>query len=76
MVSENKSMFSCLFRQCLRQENRLLKQRVELLEKESSALAERLVRGQVRTYQEPSSLLYLDSIILDIGRYEDIDKFL
>ncbi|XP_063393734.1 ecotropic viral integration site 5 ortholog isoform X2 [Cydia fagiglandana] len=32
---------------CLRQENRLLKQRVELLEKESSALAERLVRGQV-----------------------------
>ncbi|XP_046977363.1 ecotropic viral integration site 5 ortholog isoform X1 [Vanessa cardui] len=32
---------------CLRQENRLLKQRVELLEKESSALAERLVQGQV-----------------------------
>ncbi|KAJ0183872.1 hypothetical protein K1T71_000295 [Dendrolimus kikuchii] len=32
---------------CLRQENRLLKQRVELLEKESSSLAERLVRGQV-----------------------------
>ncbi|XP_045509935.1 ecotropic viral integration site 5 ortholog-like isoform X2 [Colias croceus] len=32
---------------CLRQENRLLKQRVELLEKESSGLAERLVRGQV-----------------------------
>ncbi|CAH0716117.1 unnamed protein product, partial [Brenthis ino] len=32
---------------CLRQENRLLKQRVELLEKESSALAERLVKGQV-----------------------------
>ncbi|KAG7313303.1 hypothetical protein JYU34_000413 [Plutella xylostella] len=32
---------------CIRQENRLLKQRVELLEKESSALAERLVRGQV-----------------------------
>ncbi|CAG4955207.1 unnamed protein product [Colias eurytheme] len=32
---------------CLRQENQLLKQRVELLEKESSALAERLVRGQV-----------------------------
>ncbi|KAL4717493.1 hypothetical protein ACJJTC_000642 [Scirpophaga incertulas] len=32
---------------CLRQENRLLKQRVELLEKESSELAERLVRGQV-----------------------------
>lgn len=36
-----------LNRQCLRQENRLLKQRVELLEKESSSLAERLVRGQV-----------------------------
>ncbi|XP_032526807.1 ecotropic viral integration site 5 ortholog isoform X1 [Danaus plexippus] len=32
---------------CLRQENRILKQRVELLEKESSALAERLVQGQV-----------------------------
>ncbi|XP_053623613.1 ecotropic viral integration site 5 ortholog isoform X2 [Plodia interpunctella] len=32
---------------CLRQENRLLKQRVELLEKESSSLAERLLRGQV-----------------------------
>ncbi|CAB0010334.1 unnamed protein product [Nesidiocoris tenuis] len=36
----------------LRQENRLLKQRVELLEAESSELAQRLVRGQVSRAEE------------------------
>ncbi|XP_067012573.1 ecotropic viral integration site 5 ortholog isoform X2 [Anabrus simplex] len=36
----------------LRQENRLLRQRVELLEAESSELADRLVRGQVSRAEE------------------------
>lgn len=38
--------------QRLRQENRLLRQRVELLEAESSELAHRLVRGQVSRAEE------------------------
>jgi len=44
----------CLFRcwQRLRNENRLLRQRVELLEAESSELADRLVRGQVSRAEE------------------------
>lgn len=41
-----------IFRQRLRQENRLLRQRVELLEAESSELAHRLVRGQVSRAEE------------------------
>ncbi len=38
--------------QRLRTENRLLRQRVELLEAESSELADRLVRGQVSRAEE------------------------
>jgi predicted nuclease with TOPRIM domain len=40
------------FLQRLRTENRLLRQRVELLEAESSELADRLVRGQVSRAEE------------------------
>jgi predicted nuclease with TOPRIM domain len=40
------------FAQRLRTENRLLRQRVELLEAESSELADRLVRGQVSRAEE------------------------
>lgn len=40
------------FVQRLRTENRLLRQRVELLEAESSELADRLVRGQVSRAEE------------------------
>ncbi|XP_027766995.1 EVI5-like protein, partial [Empidonax traillii] len=36
----------------LRTENRLLKQRIETLEKESAALADRLIQGQVTRAQE------------------------
>lgn len=36
--------------QRLRTENRLLRQRIDYLEAESSALADRLVKGQVRNY--------------------------
>ncbi|XP_059055182.1 ecotropic viral integration site 5 ortholog isoform X2 [Achroia grisella] len=46
-VIKTKEQSDVAVLRCLRQENRLLKQRVELLEKESSSLAERLVRGQV-----------------------------
>ncbi|XP_022832274.1 ecotropic viral integration site 5 ortholog isoform X6 [Spodoptera litura] len=46
-VIKTKEQSDIAVLRCLRQENRLLKQRVELLEKESSGLAERLVRGQV-----------------------------
>ncbi|KAL0852037.1 hypothetical protein ABMA28_000297 [Loxostege sticticalis] len=46
-VIKTKEQGDIAILRCLRQENRLLKQRVELLEKESSSLAERLVRGQV-----------------------------
>ncbi|XP_024082272.1 ecotropic viral integration site 5 ortholog isoform X3 [Cimex lectularius] len=40
----------------LRQENRLLRQRVELLEAESSELAHRLVRGQVSRAEEEETI--------------------
>ncbi|XP_052746837.1 ecotropic viral integration site 5 ortholog isoform X3 [Bicyclus anynana] len=46
-VIKTKEQSDIAVLRCLRQENRLLKQRVELLEKESSSLAERLVQGQV-----------------------------
>lgn len=41
-----------MFFQRLRSENRLLRKRVELLEKESSELADRLVKGQVSRAEE------------------------
>ena len=44
--------FALFFLQRLRTENRLLRQRVELLEAESSELADRLVRGQVSRAEE------------------------
>ncbi len=42
--------------QRLRTENRLLRQRIDYLEAESSALADRLVKGQVTARQESSKL--------------------
>lgn len=53
---------------CLRQENRLLKQRVELLEKESSALAERLVRGQVDRAEGEEETFALDREVQALRR--------
>lgn len=47
-----KILISSYFLQRLRSENRLLRQRVELLEAESSELADRLVRGQVSRAEE------------------------
>lgn len=46
------TVFSKSKLQRLRSENRLLRQRVELLEAESSELADRLVRGQVSRAEE------------------------
>ncbi|XP_013179511.1 PREDICTED: ecotropic viral integration site 5 ortholog isoform X2 [Papilio xuthus] len=46
-VIKTKEQSDIAVLRCLREENRLLKQRVELQEKECSALAERLVKGQV-----------------------------
>lgn len=43
----------------LRRENRLLKQRNELLEAESAELADRLVRGQVSRAEEEETRYYL-----------------
>jgi hypothetical protein len=45
MSTEPKHVSLCLQR--LRTENRLLRQRVDLLEQESSNLADRLIQGQV-----------------------------
>ncbi|XP_037054315.1 EVI5-like protein isoform X1 [Peromyscus leucopus] len=42
----------CTHKHRLRTENRLLKQRIETLEKESAALADRLIQGQVTRAQE------------------------
>lgn len=55
--------------QRLRSENRLLRQRVELLEAESSELADRLVRGQV------NYILYC-AVNLSGNRYQNTTKML
>lgn len=47
--------------QRLRSENRLLKKRIELLEEESSELADRLVRGQVSRAEEEECSYALQS---------------
>lgn len=43
--------------QRLRTENRLLRQRIEYLEQESAALADRLIRGQVNLAQEAENCI-------------------
>ncbi len=43
--------------QRLRTENRLLRQRIDLLEQESNSLADRLIQGQVRLPLSPLELL-------------------
>ncbi|XP_042201672.1 LOW QUALITY PROTEIN: EVI5-like protein [Callorhinchus milii] len=49
---KNKEMEEQIEIKRLRTENRLLKQRIETLEKESAALADRLIQGQVTRAQE------------------------
>jgi predicted nuclease with TOPRIM domain len=51
-VSDKYQQAVIMSAQRLRTENRLLRQRVELLEAESSELADRLVRGQVSRAEE------------------------
>lgn len=47
MTIRAKEQSELALQRCLRQENKILKQRVEFLEGESAALAKRLVQGQV-----------------------------
>ncbi|VDN58395.1 unnamed protein product [Dracunculus medinensis] len=50
----------------LRTENRLLRQRIDYLEQESSALADRLVRGQVNLAQETENCMSISNELLKL----------
>lgn len=60
-----------LFLQRLRTENRLLRQRIDYLEQESSALADRLIRGQVNLAQEAENCM---SISHELHKLRDINS--
>ncbi|KAK0402204.1 hypothetical protein QR680_016201 [Steinernema hermaphroditum] len=55
----------------LRTENRLLRQRIDYLEQESSALADRLIRGQVNLAQEAENCI---SISHELHQLRDINS--
>ena len=58
---ECSSFIFCSILQRLRAENRLLRQKVSMLETESGELAERLVRGQVSRADQEETLLWKNS---------------
>lgn len=60
----------CIF-QRLRTENRLLRQRIDYLEQESSALADRLIKGQVNLAQEAENCM---SISHELHKLRDINS--
>ncbi|KJH43672.1 hypothetical protein DICVIV_10316 [Dictyocaulus viviparus] len=57
--------------QRLRTENRLLRQRIDYLEAESSALADRLVKGQVNLAQEAENSI---NIAHELNKLRDINS--
>lgn len=59
-------MFFLTFFQRLRTENRLLRQRIDYLEQESSALADRLIRGQVNLAQEAENCMSISNELLKL----------
>ncbi|VDO13174.1 unnamed protein product, partial [Brugia timori] len=50
----------------LRTENRLLRQRIDYLEQESSALADRLIKGQVNLAQEAENCMSISHELLKL----------
>uniref|UniRef100_A0A915AZB0 Rab-GAP TBC domain-containing protein n=1 Tax=Parascaris univalens TaxID=6257 RepID=A0A915AZB0_PARUN len=58
-------------RKRLRTENRLLRQRIDYLEQESSALADRLIKGQVNLAQEAENCM---SISHELHKLRDINS--
>ncbi|VDM43837.1 unnamed protein product [Toxocara canis] len=63
--------FIKLYFQRLRTENRLLRQRIDYLEQESSALADRLIKGQVNLAQEAENCM---SISHELHKLRDINS--
>uniref|UniRef100_A0A0K0D796 HAP1 N-terminal domain-containing protein n=1 Tax=Angiostrongylus cantonensis TaxID=6313 RepID=A0A0K0D796_ANGCA len=55
----------------LRTENRLLRQRIDYLEAESAALADRLVKGQVNLAQEAENSI---NIAHELNKLRDINS--
>uniref|UniRef100_A0A158R433 Ecotropic viral integration site 5 protein homolog n=1 Tax=Syphacia muris TaxID=451379 RepID=A0A158R433_9BILA len=70
-TASERSSANHIFRYRLRTENRLLRQRIDYLEQESSALADRLIRGQVNLAQEAENCM---SISHELHKLRDINS--